>query len=244
MMNNSMNSTRAYAAAVLLFSASLTLPACTTDGSPAAGPIAGNCSLNNTAVGALGGAATGAGLGAVIAGDGNRGTGALVGAGLGALAGAYLGNQADKQCKAKAEQLALDAAVAKFEAEERQAAEIEAARVKLAQETEAARVSAKKPTAPSAKPTAPTVIAKAKSPPPARPALTYETVMWNGSSASGSVTPTMVIRDTQANTICTLRDEVTTATNTQQNASTAAPRQKKAVKSCRNAAGKWVDVVA
>lgn len=247
MNKNLMSSARGVAAVLLLFSAGLTLPACTTDGSLAAGPIAGNCNINNTAVGALGGAATGAGLGAIIAGDGNRGTGALIGAGIGALAGAALGNQADKACKAMAAQQALDAAVAKFEAEERQAAE----EARLAAEAQAARVklaqgSVKKPASPGVKPATAAVgtqTAKAKAPPPARSALTYETVMWNGKDASGSVTPTMVIRDTQANTICTLRDEVTAAKPTQQSAPTTATQQKKSIKSCRNANGKWVDTV-
>lgn len=50
-----------------------------------------------TQKGAVGGAAIGAGAGALIAGDGNRGTGALVGAAVGGLGGAALGSHNEKK---------------------------------------------------------------------------------------------------------------------------------------------------
>ncbi len=251
MSKNAKYFTRACVAALFVVSASLTLQACATDGSLATGSP-GNCSINNTAVGAVGGGAIGAGLGAILAGEGNRAEGAIIGGLLGTALGALAGSQADKQCEELAKQQALDAAVEQFEAAERQAAEeearlaaeaeAEAARVKLAQDSAAARASTKPPTSAGAKPAqraVPTEIAKAKAPPPPRPALVYDSIMWTGQSASGSVTPTMVMRDTQANTICTFRDEVKAAP---QNAAAATSQQRKSIKSCRNSAGKWVDV--
>jgi outer membrane lipoprotein SlyB len=50
---------------------------------------------NSAQTGALGGAAAGAGLGAIIDHD-NRGRGALIGAGVGALSGYIIGNEMDK----------------------------------------------------------------------------------------------------------------------------------------------------
>jgi outer membrane lipoprotein SlyB len=252
MSKNAKYSTRACVAALFVVSASLTLQACATDGSLATGSP-GNCSINNTAVGAVGGGAAGAAAGAILAGEGNRAEGAIIGFVVGTALGALAGSQADKQCEELAKQQALDAAVEQFEAAERQAAEearltavaeaeAEAARVKLAQESAAARASRKPSTSAGAKPAqraVPTEIVKAKAPPPPRPAIVYESINWTGQSASGSVTPKMVIRDTQANTICTLRDEEKAVP---QNAAAATSQQRKSIKSCRNSAGKWVDV--
>ncbi len=50
---------------------------------------------NNAQTGAVGGAAAGAGLGAIID-DNNRGRGALIGAGIGAIGGYIIGNEMDK----------------------------------------------------------------------------------------------------------------------------------------------------
>ena len=73
---------------VLLTAAVLLAAACTTPG-------------KNTAWGALGGAAVGAGAGAIIAHNtgGKAGTGALIGGLSGAAAGGLLGNYYDKQAK-------------------------------------------------------------------------------------------------------------------------------------------------
>lgn len=59
---------------VLLFAASVAFVGCTP-----------------TQKGATGGAAIGAGVGALAAGDGNRGTGALIGGAVGGLGGAAIG---------------------------------------------------------------------------------------------------------------------------------------------------------
>lgn len=66
---------------------------------------AGGCATNpdgtteykRTAIGALGGAAVGAGAGALIAGKGHRGTGALIGGIAGAAVGGAVGNYMDRQ---------------------------------------------------------------------------------------------------------------------------------------------------
>jgi len=57
----------------------------------------GTTEYKRTAVGALGGAAVGAGAGALIAGSGHRGTGALIGGVVGATAGGAIGNYMDRQ---------------------------------------------------------------------------------------------------------------------------------------------------
>jgi outer membrane protein OmpA-like peptidoglycan-associated protein len=57
----------------------------------------GTTEYKRTAIGALGGAAVGAGGGALIAGKGHRGTGALIGAALGAAGGGAVGNYMDRQ---------------------------------------------------------------------------------------------------------------------------------------------------
>jgi len=57
----------------------------------------GTTEYKRTAVGALGGAAVGAGAGALIAGSGHRGTGALIGGVVGAAAGGAVGNYMDRQ---------------------------------------------------------------------------------------------------------------------------------------------------
>jgi len=69
---------------VLLLSACATNPDGTTE-------------YKRTAIGALGGAAVGAGAGALIAGSGHRGTGALIGGVVGAAAGGAVGNYMDRQ---------------------------------------------------------------------------------------------------------------------------------------------------
>ena len=50
-----------------------------------------------TQKGAVGGAAAGAGIGALVAGDGDRGTGALIGGAVGGLGGAALGSNKEKK---------------------------------------------------------------------------------------------------------------------------------------------------
>lgn len=57
----------------------------------------GTTEYKRTAIGALGGAAVGAGSGALIAGSGHRGTGALIGGVVGAAAGGAIGNYMDRQ---------------------------------------------------------------------------------------------------------------------------------------------------
>jgi outer membrane protein OmpA-like peptidoglycan-associated protein len=57
----------------------------------------GSTEYKRTAVGTLGGAAVGAGAGALIAGSGHRGTGALIGGVVGAAAGGAIGNYMDRQ---------------------------------------------------------------------------------------------------------------------------------------------------
>ena len=65
----------------------------------------GTTEYKRTAVGALGGAAVGAGTGALIAGSGHRGTGALIGGAVGALAGGAIGNYMDRQAAEMKRQL-------------------------------------------------------------------------------------------------------------------------------------------
>ncbi len=50
-----------------------------------------------TQKGAATGAAVGAGIGALAAGDGNRGTGALIGGAVGGVAGAAVGNSRERR---------------------------------------------------------------------------------------------------------------------------------------------------
>ena len=57
----------------------------------------GTTEYKRTAIGALGGAAVGAGSGALIAGSGHRGAGALIGGVVGAAAGGAIGNYMDRQ---------------------------------------------------------------------------------------------------------------------------------------------------
>ena len=57
----------------------------------------GTTEYKRTAIGALGGAAVGAGSGALIAGSGHRGAGALIGGVVGATAGGAIGNYMDRQ---------------------------------------------------------------------------------------------------------------------------------------------------
>jgi outer membrane protein OmpA-like peptidoglycan-associated protein len=57
----------------------------------------GTTEYKRTATGALGGAAVGAGAGALIAGSGHRGAGALIGGVVGATAGGAIGNYMDRQ---------------------------------------------------------------------------------------------------------------------------------------------------
>jgi outer membrane protein OmpA-like peptidoglycan-associated protein len=72
----------------------------------------GTTEYKRTAIGALGGAAVGAGAGALIAGSGHRTTGALVGGAVGALAGGAVGNYMDRQAAEMKRQLP-EAAVAR-----------------------------------------------------------------------------------------------------------------------------------
>jgi outer membrane protein OmpA-like peptidoglycan-associated protein len=77
-------------AGALLASALLLAAGCATNPD-------GTTEYKRTAIGALGGAAVGAGAGALIAGSGHRGTGALVGGAVGALAGGAIGNYMARQ---------------------------------------------------------------------------------------------------------------------------------------------------
>jgi len=84
-IRRSVNITGAALAAVLLFSSG-----CATNPD-------GTTEYKRTAIGALGGAAVGAGAGALIAGRGHRGTGALIGGTIGAAGGGAVGNYMDRQ---------------------------------------------------------------------------------------------------------------------------------------------------
>ena len=77
-------------AGTMLALAALTTTACTTD------PVTGEKKISKAAIGALGGAALGAGAGALVGGRHNR-TEAIVGAGIGAIAGTAIGGYMDKQ---------------------------------------------------------------------------------------------------------------------------------------------------
>jgi len=99
-VRRSVQLTGAALAAVLLFS-----PGCATNPD-------GTTEYKRTTVGALGGAAVGAGAGALIAGSGHRGTGALIGGAVGALAGGAIGNYMDRQAAEMKRQLP-EAAVAR-----------------------------------------------------------------------------------------------------------------------------------
>ena len=57
----------------------------------------GTTEYKRTAIGALAGAAVGAGTGSLIAGRGHRGTGALIGGAIGAAGGGAIGNYMDRQ---------------------------------------------------------------------------------------------------------------------------------------------------
>ncbi|SNS18760.1 Outer membrane protein OmpA [Sphingomonas laterariae] len=70
--------------------AALATTACTTD------PVTGEKKMSKAAIGALGGAALGTGLGALVGGHNNR-TEMIVGAGIGAIAGTAVGGYMDKQ---------------------------------------------------------------------------------------------------------------------------------------------------
>jgi len=84
-IRRSVKITWAALAAVLLFSSG-----CATNPD-------GTTEYKRTAIGALGGAAVGAGAGALIAGKGHRGTGALIGGTIGAIGGGAVGNYMDRQ---------------------------------------------------------------------------------------------------------------------------------------------------
>ncbi|XHS02808.1 OmpA family lipoprotein [Sphingomonas sp. DBB INV C78] len=70
--------------------AALMTTACTTD------PVTGEKKMSKAGIGALGGAAVGLGLGALVGGSHNR-TEMIVGAGIGAIAGGAIGSYMDKQ---------------------------------------------------------------------------------------------------------------------------------------------------
>ena len=71
---------KAYIISALALASLLTFTACTP-----------------TQKGATTGAAVGAGVGALVAGDGNRGTGALIGGAVGGLGGAAIGSSNEKK---------------------------------------------------------------------------------------------------------------------------------------------------
>ncbi len=72
----------------------------------------GTTEYKRTVIGALGGAAAGAGAGALIAGRGHRGTGALIGGVAGAAVGGGIGNYMDRQA-AEMKRKLPDAAIAR-----------------------------------------------------------------------------------------------------------------------------------
>ncbi len=72
----------------------------------------GTMEYKRTAIGALAGAAVGAGTGALIAGRGHRGTGALIGGVAGAAVGGVIGNYMDRQA-AELKRKLPDAAIAR-----------------------------------------------------------------------------------------------------------------------------------
>ena len=72
----------------------------------------GTTEYKRTAIGALGGAAVGAGAGALIAGRGHRGTGAIIGGVAGAAVGGGIGNYMDRQA-AEMKRKLPDSAVAR-----------------------------------------------------------------------------------------------------------------------------------
>jgi outer membrane protein OmpA-like peptidoglycan-associated protein len=72
----------------------------------------GTTEYKRTAIGALGGAAVGAGAGALIAGRGHGGTGALIGGVAGAVVGGGIGNYMDRQA-AEMKRKLPDAAIAR-----------------------------------------------------------------------------------------------------------------------------------
>jgi len=72
----------------------------------------GTTEYKRTAIGALAGAAVGAGGGALIAGRGHRGTGALIGGVVGAAGGGAVGNYMDRQA-AEMKRILPEAAVAR-----------------------------------------------------------------------------------------------------------------------------------
>jgi len=72
----------------------------------------GTTEYKRTAIGALGGAAVGAGAGMLIAGRGHRGTGALIGGIAGAAVGGGIGNYMDRQA-AEMKRKLPDAAIAR-----------------------------------------------------------------------------------------------------------------------------------
>jgi len=72
----------------------------------------GTTEYKRTAIGALAGAAVGAGGGALIAGRGHRGTGALIGGIVGAAGGGAVGNYMDRQA-AEMKRILPEAAVAR-----------------------------------------------------------------------------------------------------------------------------------
>ena len=74
----------------------------------------GTTEYKRTAIGALAGAAVGAGSGALIAGKGHRGTGALIGGAIGAAGGGAIGNYMDRQA-AEMKRKLPEAAIAREE---------------------------------------------------------------------------------------------------------------------------------
>lgn len=84
-IRKSMKITGAALAAALLIA-----PGCATNPD-------GTKEYKRTAIGALSGAAVGAGAGALIAGRGDRGKGALIGGAIGAVGGGAIGNYMDRQ---------------------------------------------------------------------------------------------------------------------------------------------------
>lgn len=214
-----------------------------------------SCNINQTATGALVGAGAGAVAGALVAK--NKTTGALIGAAAGGLIGGAVGNQADQVCRQKAEKQALDAAVLKYQASQRaaadaaaQKAEADAAAQKAAADAAAQKAAAdaavqqqtasaqppakpkKKPVPANVNPPAPV----APSAPPLPPEPKYDEISWNASSGTtGSVAPDHIYTDTASNSICATRKETVTDSSGKAVATT--------VKSCRGPDGSWVDSI-
>lgn len=96
----------------VLAGALLLATGCATTNTGGTADTGGTGSYRKTTIGALGGAAVGAGAGALIAGRKHRGKGAIIGGLIGAAGGGAIGNYMDRQAKEMQTQLP-EAAIAR-----------------------------------------------------------------------------------------------------------------------------------